>query len=149
MSCDRGPLATWIAFARAHAALSQALQAALEERHALPLAWHEALVHLEVSAGRLRMQALAERVLLSRSGLTRLCDRMEDAGLIRRESCDGDRRGTYAVMTERGRALLGESCPVFLRCVKNRCDDRLSESEHAVLLKALNRIAGPATGGPA
>ena len=96
-------LAVWREFLEAHAIVVGALEAELDAERDLPLAWYDVLVSLaEAPERRLRMQDLAGRVLFSRSGLTRLLDRMVSAGLVRRERCDDDRRGTFAVLTAAG-----------------------------------------------
>ena len=82
--------------------LAKRLDAALEGAHGLPMTSYEVLHHLDdAEAGQMRMCDLAERVQLSRSGLTRLVDRLEREGLIERCSCEHDARGAYACLTER------------------------------------------------
>ncbi len=94
---------------RAHACLAKRLDAELERAHGLPMTSYEVLHHLEESAGgRMRMCDLAEQAQLSRSGLTRLVDRLEREGLLERCSCEHDARGSYACLTDdRARALGG------------------------------------------
>src|SRR5438045_7775862 len=104
---ERNPdsgLAAWIALIEAHAAAVESVEADLVRDAGLPLSWHEVLARLARSeGGAMRMQELARSVLLSKSGLTRLADRMETAGLIERSACESDRRGTNAVITDKGR----------------------------------------------
>ncbi len=96
-------LAAWRGFLRAHATVVRALEGDLQAEHDLPLASYDVLVQLsEAPDRRLRMTELADRVLLSRSGLTRLADRLEREGLLTREPCPSDARGTLAVLTEAG-----------------------------------------------
>ena len=96
-------LGAWRGLLRVHAALLKALETELEEKHGVPLTSYEVLMHLqEAPDGKLRMSALAERVLLSRSGLTRLIDRLVREGLIARIACDDDARGSFAVAHPRG-----------------------------------------------
>jgi DNA-binding MarR family transcriptional regulator len=79
------------------------LERRMEEQHGLPLSWWDVLLQLaDGTDGRLRMGELAESVLLTRSGITRLVDRMIGEGLVDREPCPGDRRGYYAVITPKG-----------------------------------------------
>src|SRR5688572_9257014 len=92
MSCDKGPVGLWVAFARAHAALSAALNRDLERAESVPLSWHQVLVQITHAGGRLRMQSLAELTMLTPSGITRLVDRMERDGLVVRVACPTDRR---------------------------------------------------------
>src|SRR3954463_6481530 len=89
---------TWRLFLATHASVAEVLDAELQAERSMPLTWYDVLVNLDhAPGGRMRMQHLAEAVLFSRSGLTRLADRMERAGLISREACPDDRRGTFAV----------------------------------------------------
>ena len=96
-------LAAWRGFLRVHSALTKQLDAELEAAHGLSLSSYEVLLFLADSPeGRVRMSELADSVLLSRSGLTRLVDRLERDGLVRRESCPSDLRGFNAVITDEG-----------------------------------------------
>ncbi|MDP9301101.1 MAG: MarR family transcriptional regulator, partial [Actinomycetota bacterium] len=96
---DDERLQVWFTLMRAHAAVSEALGDDLEKKRNMPLSWYEVLIGLsQEPEGRRRMQDLASFALLSKSGLSRLVDRMEEAGLVRRESCPADRRGTFAVL---------------------------------------------------
>ena len=99
----------WEAVIRTVGSLLKTFETELQDAVGLPLPWYDVLVQISSAPdGRLRMQALADSVVLSRSGLTRLIDRMEKADLVEREHCTDDRRGYYAVLTEEGRrAFLG------------------------------------------
>lgn len=137
-------LDAWRSFLRAHARVTRVLDAELTHECDLPLGSYEVLLHLGDAPGRrLRMTDLAERVLLSRSGLTRLVDRLERDGLIRRESCPSDARGTNAVLTDEGLDRLRAAAPVHLRGVREHVVDLLTPEEVAVLATALGRVAGP------
>ena len=104
---DERELRAWRGMLRAHAALTKALDADLDSAHGLPLSSYEVLLYLnDAPDRRLRMRDLAASVILSRSGLTRLADRLEREGLIRRESCPSDARGAYAVLTPAGAEML-------------------------------------------
>jgi DNA-binding MarR family transcriptional regulator len=93
----------WRGLLRAHAALVRALDGELEQTHGIALTSYEVLARLAQSdAGRMRMCELAESVLLSRSGLTRMVDRLERDGLVARGSCEHDARGAFAVITPEG-----------------------------------------------
>src|SRR5687767_3327298 len=94
-------LTAWRTFLRAHAQVTRRLEADLVAEHDLSLPTYDVLVQLsEAPDRRLRMTELAERVLLSRSGLTRLVDRLEREGLVHRQACPSDARGTHAVLTD-------------------------------------------------
>ena len=137
-------LDAWRSFLRAHARVTRQLDAELAAESDLPLASYEVLIHLnEAPDKRLRMTELADQVLLSRSGLTRLVDRLEREGLIRRETCPSDARGTNAVLTDEGYARLRAAAPVHLRGVREHMVDQLTPAEIELLSRALGRIAGP------
>src|SRR5215218_3087288 len=99
----------------AHAAVVAAVNRDLEEQSGMPVGWFEVLIRLARTPGqRLRMSELAGQVSLSTSGLTRLVDRVEAAGYIRREACPSDRRGAFAVLTPAGEDALLRSLPAHL-----------------------------------
>src|SRR5436305_10604378 len=103
-------LRAWRGLVRAHACLVKRLDAQLEAEHGVPLSSYEVLNRLSgADGGKLRMHDIAASVLLSRSGLTRLVDRLERDGLVERCSCEHDARGAYAVLTDGGRARLAEA----------------------------------------
>lgn len=134
-------LATWKAFLRAHAHVVRALEQGLVEAHALPLAHYDVLVQLAEAPGReLRMTELADRVLLSRSGLTRLVDRLEREGLVERRACASDARGTLAALTEAGRDRLRDAWPTHLADVVERVISRYTPEELATLGDLLGRL---------
>jgi DNA-binding MarR family transcriptional regulator len=136
-------LRAWRALLVAHRRLVDRLAQELEEARQLPLTWYDVLVHLaEEPQRRLRMSDLAGRVLLSQSGLTRLVDRMADAGLVTRERCPTDRRGTFVVPTPRGLSTLEAAAPGHLAGVATHFAEHLDEREAALLGDVLERIAG-------
>src|SRR5271155_33545 len=138
----------WRGLLRAHAALAKRLDAELEQAHRLPMSSYEVLHHLEhASGGRMRMCDLAEQAQLSRSGLTRLVDRLEREELLERCSCEHDARGSYACLTTTGRARLREARGTHLTVVKEHFLSRFSESELSVLADMWERIAPPCNGG--
>lgn len=135
-------LAAWRAFLEAHARVTEVLARELRDEIQVPLAWYDVLVHLqEADDNRLRMQELAEAVLLSKSGLTRLVDRMESEGLVQRAACPDDRRGTFAELTPQGFELLRSMTPTHLRGVHEHFTSLLADEEVEVLATALRRIA--------
>jgi DNA-binding MarR family transcriptional regulator len=131
----------WASFLQAHAALVDALEAELQDRRDLPLSWYDVLITLaQAEGGELRMQDLARRVLLSKSGLTRLFDRMEQAGLVERRECESDRRGTYAAMTAEGRRVLRRAMPVHGKGVEEHFLSHLTAAEAAAMQSAFGKI---------
>lgn len=134
--------AAWRAFLEAHARVTDLLARELREEEDLHLTWYDVMVHLsEAPEHRLRMQELADAVLLSKSGLTRLIDRMERAGLVSREACPSDRRGTFALLTDRGLATLRAAAPTHVRGVQAHFAAHLSDEEAATLADILRRVA--------
>jgi DNA-binding MarR family transcriptional regulator len=139
---SRDQLASWRAFLRAHAEVTRRLEADLVAECRLPLAWYDVLVQLvEMPERRLRMTDLAGAVLISRSGLTRLVDRLVAEGLVRREPAPDDARGTFAVLTEDGYRRLREATPTHLRGVATYVVDQVSASQLAALGEACALIA--------
>lgn len=137
----RTELAAWRTFLRAHATVTRRLEAELVAEHELPLASYDVLVQLsEAPDRRLRMTELAERVLLSRSGLTRLADRLARDGLIAREACPSDARGTLAVLTDAGLAKLRQAWPTHRRGVAEHVTGRLTADEVASLAALLGKL---------
>jgi DNA-binding MarR family transcriptional regulator len=137
-----GELRAWRGLLRAHACLAKRLDAELDRSHHLPLTSFEVLHHLEeATAGRMRMCDLAEQAQLSRSGLTRLVDRLERDGLLERCSCTHDARGSYACLTAAGRERLGEARVTHLRVVREAFFSRFSEEELSLLADMWERIA--------
>jgi DNA-binding MarR family transcriptional regulator len=142
-------LAAWAAFLRAHAAVKANLERELLAERNLPLTWYEVLLHVDGYGGELRMQELARSVLLSKSGLTRLVDRMEAAGLVLRRTCESDRRGAFVGITPKGAAALRAAAPVHLRGITEHFATHLSDEELRVIRVAMERIATAAEGGAA
>src|SRR5215213_7979325 len=118
---DPAELGAWRGLLRVHSALVKALDAELIAIHGLPLTSYEVLINLQAAPGRRRRMAeLAESVLLSRSGTTRLVDRLERDGLLERDTCDSDGRGCFAVLTDRGEELLSQARATHLEGVRER-----------------------------
>ena len=141
-------LAAWSTFLRAHARVTRDIERELEAEQDLSLADYDLLYQLAVADGRrLRMSELANRLALSRSGATRLVDRLEAAGLVDRQTCATDRRGYWATVTEAGIGRLRAATPVHLRGVCEYFLDRIPPDELEQLRRTLERIvaADPTT----
>jgi DNA-binding MarR family transcriptional regulator len=135
-------LQAWGAFLRAHARITRVLEHELQEEQALSLADYDVLYQLAAADGRkLRMSELADRLLLSRSGATRLVDRLELDGLVQRTSCATDRRGLWAHLTDAGLARLRDAAPTHLRGVCEHFLDRIPARELERLQRTLERVA--------
>ncbi len=140
----------WRRFLRAHALVTRRLESDLLTEQHLSLATYDVLVQLVEAPGRrLRMSDLAERVLLSRSGLTRLVDRMEREGLVFRAACDEDARGLFAVLTPEGLARLRAATPLHLRGVAEHAVGRLDDDEAELLARLLLKLVDDAQVSPA
>jgi DNA-binding MarR family transcriptional regulator len=138
---DERELAAWRGFLGAHRRLIAQLDDELEREHGLPLVSYEVLLHLAEAPERsLRMGELADRMLLSRSGLTRLVDRLAGRGLVERHSCPSDRRGTYARLTEDGLALFREARPTHLRGVREHFLSRIPSRDLDRLATVWQRV---------
>jgi DNA-binding MarR family transcriptional regulator len=143
-------LAAWRLFLRAHSHVTKRLEADLLSEQDLSLASYEVLLHLgEAPERRLKMTELADRVLLSRSGLTRLVDRLSADGLVERASCAGDARVTYAVLTEAGLDRLRTAAPTHLRGVADYVTERLTDEELAQLKELMAKLLTGPVQGPA
>jgi DNA-binding MarR family transcriptional regulator len=130
----------WRAFLSKHAHIARHLEADLVARSDLPLAEFDVLFQLGLSEDRrLRMNELAERVLLSRAGITRLVDRLVADGLVTRLRCASDARGFFAVLTERGQKRLDEATPGHLAAVKHYFLASFSRSELETLADLMER----------
>jgi DNA-binding MarR family transcriptional regulator len=144
----REELAAWRAFLEAHHAVMAVLGEELEEI-GLPIGFYDVLVQLTEAERGLRMAELARRVLLSKSGLTRLVDRMARQGLVRRRPSPEDRRGFYVVATTLGRSALLRASPGHLSGVANHFTSLLTADELTAITRAMNRVADAAGFGPA
>lgn len=134
-------LAAWRAFLLTHARVMRVLERELQAEQALALTDYDVLVQLAAADDRrLRMSDLADRLLLSRSGATRLVDRLVAEGLIERVTCESDRRGQWAELTDAGIERLRGATPTHLRGVAEHFVDRLDPSELRELERMLERI---------
>jgi DNA-binding MarR family transcriptional regulator len=142
-------LAAWRTFLKAHALLVDRIDHDLVAARQLPLSWYDVLIELyEAPERRLRMHEVAERVVLSRSGLTRLVDRLEAEGFLRRDRSGTDRRGAYAVITEEGIAALRHAWPFYARGIAQYFAHFLTEEEAQIFESALERIVEAASQKP-
>lgn len=138
-------LAAWRAFLEAHARVVELLENELQEEKNLPLAWYDVLVQLqEADAHRLRMTELAKKVLLSKSGLTRLVDRMCTAGLVDRMADEDDRRGRWVALNAAGEQRLRDAAPVHLRGVREHFSAHLDGPTARALAATLRKVADAA-----
>jgi len=134
-------LTAWRLFITAHATLIEQIDLALVDAGCIPLQWYDVLIELVEAPGRrLRMSELARRVVLSRSSLTHLADRLEAKELLVRERAGTDRRGAYAVLTERGRDALRQAWPIYAQGIARHFAQHLSAAEIETLAVAFARV---------
>jgi DNA-binding MarR family transcriptional regulator len=144
VATDRLPdahLDAWRALLNVHAGVVERVEQALRDAGLPPLTWYDVLWALRrAPERRLRMGELAEAVTLSRGGLTKLVDRLEAGGFLRREACLTDRRGYHAVLTPRGQALLRRMWPVYADVLKDVFVPALGEDEADTIAASLGRV---------
>ena len=134
-------LELWHDFLRAHSHVASSLEDELQGHVGFPLTWFDVLHHLsEAPAGKMRLQDLADKLLFSRSGLTRLVDRIEQAGFVVREPDPHDRRGVSAVLTAAGRRALRKASPTHDRGIDSYFLGPLSASDKKALKSALRKV---------
>ncbi len=142
-------LAAWRAFLEAHARVSRRLDDELRAEHSLSLPEYDALLQLATApGGRLRMNVLADRVLLSRSGVTRLIDRLVADGLVERTACTTDGRGAEAVITRSGASRLRDAAPTHLRGVREYFLETVVAEDLPALERSLAAVAKSACTPP-
>lgn len=140
-----GRLDAWVAFLRSHAAITRELSAELQREHGLTISDYEVLLHLShAEDGMLRRVDLAERVVLSASGITRLLEGLERSGWVERASCPSDARVSYAKLTGAGHRKLQQAAVTHLAGIDELFSGRYSDSELATLAGLLSRL--PLTG---
>jgi DNA-binding MarR family transcriptional regulator len=133
--------AAWSGFIRAHASIIKELDAELQAAHGLPLSSYDVLVQLSLAPnGRMQMFELAEAVHLSRSGLTRMVDRLARQGLLERHRGDRDPRQVFACITGSGFERLAETTPTHLAGVRQRFLERLSQTQVEQLAAIWNQL---------
>jgi DNA-binding MarR family transcriptional regulator len=138
-------LAAWLTLLQAQSVVVDGLESDLD----IPLGWFEVLIQLtSAPEGRLKMQELAHSVLLSKSGLTRLVDRMAEAGLVTRAPCPTDRRAIYANVTPAGRAALRKTLPTHNESLAEHFSNVLTKSELVALRATLDKILDAANFNP-
>ena len=132
---------TWALFLTAHSILIGAMEKRLKDAGLPPLAWYDVLWILERTPDqRLRMSALADQLVLTRFNVTRLVDRLVEAGLVARRQTKEDGRGFYAVITEKGRALRKQMWTVYRPAIIELFNQHLSAAQHAEMQSVMRRL---------
>lgn len=138
---DESHNATWRLFLTSHALLIDLIEQELAQAGLPPLAWYDVLFALyEAPDHRMRLHELADAIVLRRSNLTRLVDRLEAAGLVCRKSCPTDRRGAFAAITKEGLTMREQMWPIYAQSIAKYFACHLSGAEVDVLTKALGRV---------
>ena len=136
-------LILWRSFVATSSGVISKLDGLLKEKTGLNFDDYEVLVHLtEADGKRIRMSELSDRLLYSRSRLSQRIDRMVDRGLVIREKCEDDARGTWAVLTPAGQATIESAAPHHVEHVRTHLLDHIDESELQVVARTLERLAG-------
>lgn len=141
---DELEMSVWRSMLRAHASVIRRLEAELVAEHGLSLPSYEVLVHLSAAPDRsLRMTDLSEAALLSPSGVTRLVDKLQRDGLVRRRRCSADARVIYAELTDTGMGRLTEAYPTHLRGVRQHLISKLERDELTGVAGSLTKLIDP------
>lgn len=142
-------LAAWLVLLQTQSVVVDALEGDLQRESGVPLPWLEVLMQVTSAPdGLLPMQELARSVLLSKSGVTRLVDRMVAAGLIAREACPTDRRIVYATATPEGRAALKKALPLHAASLARHFSSLLTPAELVMLRTTLKKVLDAAGFAP-
>ena len=136
-----GRLRAWRLYFESALALLDVLDTELEREAGIPLRWYDVLVQLEESPEGIPMNALADRILYSKSGFTRVVDRMEEAGLVRRVRPEHDRRSILVVLTKNGTATMERARRYHRDGIERHFSQHLSEHEIKTLTRALEKIS--------
>jgi DNA-binding MarR family transcriptional regulator len=138
---DEPHLSAWRALLNAHASAVARIEEALADAGLPPLTWYDVLWAVRRAPDRrVRMSELADGLTLSRGGLTKLVDRLESAGLIRRERADSDGRGLYAVLTDAGNEMLRRMWPVYAGALQDTFVSAITPQEAEAVAAALTRV---------
>lgn len=133
--------ATWASLLTAHAVLLEKIEARLKQAELPPLGWYDVLWALEKAPQQqLRMHELARQIVLSRSNLTRLTDRLEAAGLVARRQTPDDKRGAYATLTASGLAMRKRMWPTYQSAIDALFNRHIDRKEDALLGAVLRRV---------
>ena len=134
-------LRAWRLYFESALALHDVLDAELDRDAGIPLRWYDALVHLEETPDGLRMNELAERILYSKSGFTRVVDRMEEAGLVQRVHPENDRRSIFVVLTDQGRTMLEHARRHHRHSIEQHFSGHLADTDIKALTRALEKLS--------
>jgi DNA-binding MarR family transcriptional regulator len=134
-------LRAWRLYFESALALVDVLDVELERDAGIPLRWYDTLVHLEDTPDGLRMNELAEQILYSKSGFTRVVDRMEEAGLVQRVRPESDRRSILVVLTDQGRNTMERARRHHRHGIEQHFSRHLSDTDIKALTRALEKLS--------
>jgi len=134
-------LRVWRLYFESSLALLDVLEAELERDVELPVRWYDVLVQLEESPDGLRMNELADRILYSKSGFTRVIDRMDEAGLVRRERPESDRRSILVILTDEGRSTLERARRFHRHGIEQHFSRHLTDSDVKALARVFEKVS--------
>jgi DNA-binding MarR family transcriptional regulator len=137
-------LRAWRLYFESALALVDVLDSEFEHASGLPVRWYDVLVHLEETPDGLRMNELAEQILYSKSGFTRVVDRMEEAGLVRRVRPENDRRSILVVLTDQGRKTMEQARLHHRHWIEQHFSRHLSDTDIKALTRALEKLSAHA-----
>jgi DNA-binding MarR family transcriptional regulator len=138
---DRTGLEAWRRFLKAHAAVVGAIEGDLDRAGQISLEWYDVLIAIsDAPEGRLRLKDLGRELVLTRSGATRLADKLEEAGLVERQPAPDDRRGVSLALTDLGRRALRSAWPVYAGGIRERFLAKLGPQELVMFETAMARI---------
>jgi DNA-binding MarR family transcriptional regulator len=141
MADEDDRVAAWRSLLLTYTQVVRAIEADLATRRLVPLGWYDVLLELNAAPGRrLRMQALAERVTLSRTRVSRMVAELEQAGLVERLPDAADGRATFAAITPQGRAELRKAAPHYLESIERHFTSALTDDERRTIVTALDRV---------
>jgi DNA-binding MarR family transcriptional regulator len=133
-------VSAWTRLIRAHTAAVSVVEAALKAEGLPPLEWYDVLLELE-RGGPQRPRDLQARLLLAQYNLSRLLDRLSEAGLVAREALQADKRGHLVMISAEGSAMRARMWPVYARAIQAAVGDKLSDAEATVAADLLGRLA--------
>jgi DNA-binding MarR family transcriptional regulator len=134
-------MSAWLALVRTHAKLWDQVEAEMRRDHGLTMVRYDVLAHLNLAGGRLGLTELASSIVLSPSGLSKLLDRMEGSGLIRRDPHPNDARSTFATITPAGRSLVKKARASHHAFLQRTFGDALTTRDADELVRIMGRIA--------
>jgi DNA-binding MarR family transcriptional regulator len=140
-SPSAGRLRAWRLFFESALALTDLLDAELERDSGIALRWYDILVQLEESPKGIPMNVLAERILYSKSGFTRVVDRMEAAGLVRRVRPEHDRRSILVAVTDKGADTLAHARRIHRDGIERHFSRHLTDADVKALTRALEKVS--------